>query len=42
MPQFIDKIGTFECATNPGPPAGHALACRNSQCVWEPVDPASE
>jgi hypothetical protein len=42
MPKFIDKIGDFECGTNPGPPAGHALACRGSQCVWEAVDPTSE
>lgn len=45
MPIRIDLPWTWDqamCATNPGPPPGHALACRNSQCVWEAVDPASE
>lgn len=45
MPTRIELSWTLsgiECAVNPGPPAGHALACRGGQCVWEPVDPASE
>ena len=42
MPTLIDNVGDWVCGGTPAPPAGHALACRNSQCIWEPVDPASE
>lgn len=45
MPKWIELSWTLtgiECATNPGPPANHALACRAGQCVWEAVDPSTE